>query len=282
MLRLDPSLPALWRTPHTLQIGVDAVAVIDDPAPWQQRLLAELTSGLPENAVGPVAMALGAPEDEVEPFTTRLGGALVRESTRQRTVDVIGSAPVADAVADGLRAAGWQARLRDDGDVSSEVPVVVVAHAVVEPAVAARLMHADIAHLPVVFADRAVEVGPWVVPGQSGCLACAAAHRRDRDPHWPVLVSQLVGRPLPELPPGIALEAGLIAARLLSEFGLSATDRRAMIPTTVTLRHDGGRRRVAAPPPHPECRCRSLARSATATDPAGHAPTSPTDLAVPA
>ncbi|MBN9172996.1 MAG: hypothetical protein J0I70_02435, partial [Microbacterium sp.] len=60
MLRLDPAYPPVWRTPTTLQFGVDAVALLEDPEPWEERVVDELSRGLPEGAVHPLATEAGA------------------------------------------------------------------------------------------------------------------------------------------------------------------------------------------------------------------------------
>ena len=62
MLRLDPAHPPLWRSATTLQFGADPVAIVHDPAPWQQRLVHELARGIPDDALEPVAAAFGAPD----------------------------------------------------------------------------------------------------------------------------------------------------------------------------------------------------------------------------
>lgn len=273
MLRLDPAYPPLWRTPRTLQLGLPAVAVLDDPQPWQERLIDELAQGLPENAVDPVAMAFGAPEAGAEQFLASVAAALVRDDPAPRPVTIAGLPGT--PVATGLQAAGWQ--VREDQIDRDAAPVVIVGYGVIDPRRAAALSAADTPHLPVVFCGHEAEVGPIVVPGRTACLACLAAHRRDRDPHWPVLAAQFIGRPVPEIDRSLALEAGLVAARLLSEVALPG-----WTPRSVTLHRDGVRRRIASPRPHPDCRCRSLARSATPSDRADLAPTSPTALAVPA
>src|SRR6187402_2854250 len=76
MLRLDPAHPPLWRSDSVLQFGADAVAFVHDPEPWQQRLLHELARGIPEDALEPVAEALGASDGEARAFVRRIRRAL--------------------------------------------------------------------------------------------------------------------------------------------------------------------------------------------------------------
>ena len=57
MLRLDPSHPPVWRSAGALQFGAEPVAVLDDPAPWQLRVIRELERGVPDGAF--VSFAVG-------------------------------------------------------------------------------------------------------------------------------------------------------------------------------------------------------------------------------
>jgi bacteriocin biosynthesis cyclodehydratase domain-containing protein len=50
------------------------------------------------------------------------------------------------------------------------------------------------AHLPVVMRDNLAVIGPLVIPGRTPCLRCLELARADRDPVWPVIAAQLIGR----------------------------------------------------------------------------------------
>ena len=51
-LRLDPRRPIVWRTPHSLQIGVDPVlAVLDDVSEGDARLIDALAVGVPRSGL---------------------------------------------------------------------------------------------------------------------------------------------------------------------------------------------------------------------------------------
>lgn len=288
MLRIDPSRPPLWRDPTTLQFGLDPRLVVHEPTGWQQRLLRELETGVGDSSLEAVAVALGAPAGAATAFVARLRPVLVRESARPDAVVLQLPDPVDDALAgwlsESLEGAGVEVLPERWYGVADErprspAPVVVVAHGIVEPRRASALVAADVPHVPVVFAAGGVEVGPLVVPGRTACLACVAAHRRDADPAWPLLAAQLLGRPQAAVDPLLAREAGVVAAVLLSD-GARRPLRQQQ--RSVTLRSGALHRSVLAHRPHAECRCRSLAGTATGDDPAPLAPTSPRDLAVPA
>lgn len=275
MLRLDPAHPPLWRSATTLQFGADAVAIVDDPAPWQQRLVNELVRGIPDDALELVAAAFGAPDSAAGPFLRRIRRALApSEPARpgRLVVQIPTDFPIvlAGAVADSLTASGFDLDLEPWCDAPDEAipqaaPVVALAEHVVLPRRAALLMSSDVPHLPVVFTGSCVEVGPYVHPGRTACLACVAAHRRDADPAWPLVVSQLIGTPVAGVDAALACEAGIVAARLVSD-----GERHATRPSThsLTLRAGSLHRTSRAHRPHEECRCRSLEGTGTADGPA--------------
>jgi hypothetical protein len=288
MLRLDPAHPPLWRSATSLQFGVDAVAVVDDPQPWQLRLIRELEYGVLEVTLDPIAVAFGAPEEAAEGFVRSLSRALVGASPPRPRVTLQTSDDFprerGDAVASAFAAAGHETsritwfgapreRVRDAG------PVVVLAHHVVEPRRVAALMAGDVPHVPLVLTGTGAEIGPYIQPGRTPCLACIAAFRRDADPAWPQLAAQLLGTPGPVLSEALILEASLIAARLISEAVRTPARRRCH---SLTLREDSLHRSMRAHRPHAACLCRSPSGSATAVGPAFPATTTASAYARPA
>lgn len=287
MLRIDPAHPPLWRTPTTLQFGHEPLLVLDDPAPWQQRLVREFERGIPDQAAVPFAVALGADPRAAAEFIARLADVFASPAppAPRVIVQAAGDLPRdhVDAIAAALRLAGSEVATADPfdppGATMGAAPVVVVAHHLVAPSFAAALMADDRPHLPVVLTATGAEVGPYVTPGSTACLACVAACRRDDDPAWPVIAAQLLGRPLPAVDGSILWEAGIVAARLIT----GAESRPPRLRTRSLTLHAGSlRRRVLKHRPHEECRCRSLAGSATADAPARLEPTTPRAYARPA
>ncbi len=288
MLRIDPAHPPLWRTATTLQFGAEPVVVVHDPSAWQQRVVRELERGIPDEAVVPFAVALGASARAASEFVAELVPVFERASRSPRRVIVQAAGEVPrtqlEAVAAGLSASGCDVAAAHPfdppgGAVSDAAAVVVVAHHLVTPSFASALMVDDRPHLPVVLTGAGAEVGPCVRPGVSACLSCLAAHRREADPAWPTIAAQLLGRLVVESDASIVWEAGFVAARLLSECEARPMRTRSR---SLTLRAGSLRRTVRKHRPHEECRCRSLAGSATAAAPALLEPTSPRAFARPA
>ncbi|GAA3628030.1 hypothetical protein GCM10022200_08150 [Microbacterium awajiense] len=248
MHRLDPRHPPLWRTATTLQFGTDAVAVVRDPAPWQERLIGALATGLDDDDVDATATAWGAPPHAGRRFLAQLRPALV---------DPVTAAPLVlrtalpydeeDALRQALGVRGASVQLASGYDGSTPGIVVLAARHVVDPALGAALMRDDRAHLPIVVGtDRAV-VGPLVVPGRTACLACLAMQRCERDAAWPSLAAQLLASAAP-VPRALVWAAGDAAAHVLS---VGAAGR------SVELRPGSLRRRWRHHAPHAGCGCRS-------------------------
>jgi len=286
MLRLDPAFPPLWRSATTLQFGADAIAVIDDPEPWQQRLIRELERGIPDAALEPIAVAFGAPEQAAQGFVRHIAAALLGPQTPRGRIAL--QSPDGHprehtaTVAATLRSTGLEVSEitwfgAPDESVPDAAPVVVLAHHVIEPRRVAALIGQDVPHVPLVFTGSAAEVGPFVIPGRTACLACIEAHRRDADPAWPHLAAQLLGRRPLEVSAALTVEAALVTARLVSEVG-----RRPNRCHSLTLREDRLHRSMRAHRPHAACRCRSLGGTATAAGPAYPSTTTVTAFAQPA
>ena len=288
MLRLDPAHPPLWRSASALQFGADPIAVIEDPEPWQQRLIRELEDGIPDDALDPLAIALGAPEGAAVAFLHRISRALSSPPAPPMRVTL--QSPDGfprdriDLVVDALAATGAEVAYATwfgapHEQAVSGAPVIVLAHHVAEPRRVAALMAGDVPHVPLILTGTGAEVGPFVRPGLTPCLACVAAHRRDVDPAWPHVAAQLLGRHAPAVSRATVMEASLVTARLISEAEQNPGRDRCH---SLILRADSLHRSMRAHRPHAECRCRSLAGIATADAPAFPVTMRATALARPA
>ncbi|WGD38380.1 TOMM precursor leader peptide-binding protein [Lysinibacter sp. HNR] len=75
--------------------------------------------------------------------------------------------------------------------------MLICAHFAVRPRLYQQWVHHDTPHVPVVFSDSSVRVGPLVVPGKTACLFCVDLNRRDNEPEWPTIATQLLERKAP-------------------------------------------------------------------------------------
>ena len=113
---------------------------------------------------------------------------------------------------------------------------VLVADFVIPPSRYTRWLRDDVPHLPVVFSDRVVRIGPFVTPGSGPCLHCVELHRTDDDPAWPAVASQLLGRRSP-------LDTQLLGAEVATRVTRSGAPTPRRVPAHPREHPAGGRRR---------------------------------------
>jgi hypothetical protein len=264
MLRLDPAHPPLWRSPTCLQFGLSGSARLEEPHPWEERLIAALARGMTDEALAERLRAERIDAEEADALLAELQPVLRRVGEAPRIVlevaddlpaslaeTVEGAMSRAGAVVRTVPHAGWGA-----GPVGRDETVVLLAAHLVDPRRAAALVSSDVRHLPLVLDGAGAEIGPLVVPGRTACLACGAAHATDADAAWPALAAQLLRRAF-AADLDVAREASRVAVQLIAAPG-EPTAR------SVRLRADAPNRVWQAHPPHEECRCRSLEGSGTA------------------
>ena len=69
--------------------------------------------------------------------------------------------------------------------------VVLSPPRVVAPSTAERWATSGTPHLAALADGPSARVGPLVLPGHTPCLRCLDLHRTDRDPHWPIVLTQV-------------------------------------------------------------------------------------------
>jgi len=251
-LRLDPRRPIVWRTPHSLQIGVDPVlAQLDDVSDGHVRLIDALSVGVTRSGLAMLAEQAGVPAPHVDELLAGLDAALLSPVTAdvrapsaltsksvlptkpeksmaarpapRATIAVVGSGIGATRVAAVLSEAGLAATLVRPGLTESTALVrgrrataaVLVSAHVIDPREHCRWLRSDVPHVPVVFGEAAVTVGPLVEVGTTACLACVEQRRTRDDPARPAIASQLWGTAAAAESAGLATEAAVEALRML-------------------------------------------------------------------
>jgi hypothetical protein len=142
----------------------------------------------------------------------------------------------------------WSKPDRDDLDLT----VVAPDTAEVDRLVTDHLLRGDEPHLLVRSTGATATVGPLVIPGQSACLRCADLRRRDVDPAWPRLLSQLV-RSRPATSAVLTAWAASVAAAQALAF-LAGTLPE-VVGATLELSARDHLMRWRAWPRHPTCGC---------------------------
>lgn len=242
VLKLDPRHPLVWRTPESLQIGIDPPLVrLEHVSELQERMLAALAVG-----VSRPGLEMIGHRDEADALLRLIVQALHEpERAAEHAVAIVGTGRIVDVLGEAL--AGLR-RDQQQPDVA-----VLVNDYVTPPSLHGSWLRRDIPHLPVVVTDGGVTVGPIVEPGDGPCLLCLELHRRDADPSWPAIATQLLGRAATP-PPVLVWEAAALAARLV-------LNRLESGPATaVSTRIDAatGVRTTTGWEPHPECGCRGI------------------------
>lgn len=246
VLRLDPGLPMLWRSPSSVQFGADEpAAVLSDVTEGEDRLLAALAAGVSETGFVMLADSLRVSAERSQALLEALAPVLAREpSSASRVAAVLGDNALARAIAGLLSASDAL------GSVEDASLVVLVADWVVSPADHLRWLNRDVPHLPVVVSERGVTVGPAVDPGVGPCLYCVHLARVDDDPAWTAIATQLLGRDGRELGALEITETSAFVARRVLE-RLTGAGVRGM-----SWRVDaGGGVSVREWARHPDCRC---------------------------
>lgn len=248
-MRLDPSVPLLWRDERTVQVGLEGALHVTADEPWVELLLSRMSAGFRRGSFDVIAHGVGAPRDDARRLLARVEHLLVDSDPRHRPawVENIG-------VTDARGEYRMREALADEGImlVDPAVPdavAVVLVQGVAASVQFARYLREDIPHLPVSFEPGHLTVGPLVMPGESPCLACRDAHRRDEDPAWPLLHSQMIGRGPDTLRAAQVADAGLLVAMLLRS-------DESMPARSVRVSADGSRVWRSATF-HEECRCRA-------------------------
>jgi len=270
ILRLDPVLPLVWRSPSSVQLGIDPPRVIlEDVTPTQERLLAALVVGVSEPGLAMIAHGRTA---ELEELVELAQPALrVPSPSPVATVAVSGSETIVSAISATLAGSGIQVVMAEDAvDLTESAPAlaIVTGHFVLAPELHALWLRRDVPHLPVVLSDTAIEIGPFVEPGTGPCLLCLELHRRDRDAAWPAVATQLLGRrSRAESPILLAETAAAVARLVLERLADGAGEALSTRIDAVT-----GERRIQQWLPHDECGCRGLATGQPGIDSVSAAP----------
>lgn len=136
--------------------------------------------------------------------------------------------------------------------------LVVLADALaVEAELSRDLVTSGVGHLQVRVRDGRGVVGPLVLPGRSACLHCLDLHRVERDPAWPAVVAQLVGRSGRADPHTVLGTAALGTAQALAALDGPAVATGEPPALDATLELDAAAATVVRRPwsPHPACWC---------------------------
>lgn len=214
-LQLKPNVHAVWSTPTTLRFGIDTeLVVLDNPAPRTERLVAALRTGMPTTRFDGVAQAFGVNRAERETLLNQLEPVLSRTAERHARQDLSVHVEASQTLSEPFRTA-----LLDAGHrlTAAEKPdlVLLIAHFVIPPRRARAWLTRGIPHLPVVFSDSAVRIGPLVRAGGDPCVFCIDSAHTEREPAWPAIASQCLTRTSPLATPEFTLPTAAAVIELV-------------------------------------------------------------------
>lgn len=194
IIRLQPRVPVVWRNHDDLQIGVDpAYAILRSPTPDMVRAVAAMIRGTTRDQLVDIVGDAAATV-----LLTQIGSACTPAPIPPALRIVIeGGLACAPSVATILRHAGHHVSVLDtaDDDFIGRPDVALIGSTyTVSPLSYQRWLANDVPHIPVVIGDHIITVGPRVVPGLTACVACIERHRTDADESWPAIAMQLWGR----------------------------------------------------------------------------------------
>lgn len=264
-LRLDPRVPVVWRSPSSLQFGVDRPRlVLEQLGALDEVLISALRGGAPRERLLSLARQSGGDAAHVRALLDTLDAVLLPSTpvtTRpQGHVLVDGTGPCADAMLAELERVGVSTSPGPDAAAAEPALVILIAQYALPPRRYGHWLRADVPHLPIVFGDSGVRVGPLVLPGAGPCLFCIDLEHTDRDPAWPALASQLVDRTAP----GQTEQTARLAAVLCGELITAALGGAG--PSGAAGRWSTASVHIAVDAwiscdqhaPHPDCGCRAL------------------------
>jgi len=295
VLTLNSRFPLVWRTPSSLQFGVDnPVVVLTEVTVATERMLAALAVGISEPGLIMIGRTAGAEVAEIHALIAALAPALATGQNVDNLPTVLlvgtgltGPSLMLDKLATVLAASNIQVRIAADpatvmahetdtatgattgaatgtgtgtGTASTVAThcdlAIAISHYVLAPALRGVWLRRDIPHLTVNFSDTRIELGPFIEPGLGPCLYCIERHRTDADASWPAIVTQLWGRHSALESAAIVGEVGAIVARLAIRRLAQGPDKRSH--STLEVDALSGERFEREWTTHPECGCTGL------------------------
>lgn len=219
MMRIDPTLCLVWRTPTTVQIGFPKAVVVAEVTAVEEHLLVALRAGCNTVALHGLGRGLGLTPAQCDAFAARFEESFESRRARRMRVGVDGVGRLAETIV-RLLAHEHDVRCVNAADVGHErlAPdtrvhsqrraraaresdgwrpdlVIVVGTYAITPARAGVWLRREIPHVGVVVGDRTSRVGPLVTAGDGPCLSCIEMQAVDTDPARVAMLAQLVGKP---------------------------------------------------------------------------------------
>lgn len=195
-LRINPDIACVWTSPTTLRFGIDqAVVVLTDPPAKIERLIAALRDGMPDERYPHIAAAFGVSVVERAQLLDALAPVLLPDESAvtnvQRSLRI--HLDEARGVPTGLSAL-ITSECHTLSSADEAELVILTAQFSCTAERARPWLNQGVRHLPIVFGENSVSIGPLVGVGNNPCAFCLELSRVDAEPAWPAIASQCLGK----------------------------------------------------------------------------------------
>jgi bacteriocin biosynthesis cyclodehydratase domain-containing protein len=267
VIKLDARFAIVWRDPFSLQLGIDPPRVVlREVSTADERMITALGRGVSRSGLEMIATSAGASEREVAALLRAVKPVLRPDEPEpaQLRIRILGAGQTVERVAALLALSGAEVTVGADmgadmGADADDPPAdfgIAIGHYVLDPEVYGFWLRRDIPHLPVVFGDDSVLIGPLVEPGTSPCLYCLEFYRREADASWSAIASQLWGRHSSAETSLVAAETAARVARLvLRRLTVGRSPGRTQAARSFRIAADTGEVTRRDWIPHPGCGC---------------------------
>lgn len=260
---LPPHLPVVWTSDSSFQVGIfpPVVSVADVPAEATP-LLHALMHGVSEGGIAVLSLEYRLDKNWVTGFLTQLAPALEhpRQTLPELSWQLWGSSPATKRFLGMAHASGLDIThvTQPPPAEADNRPTVVISDYLIHPHWVDHLTRVSRPHVPVVFFDQAVTIGPMIRPGITPCLICRETWDRETTPAWLEIGSQLWGKASPLHHPMVhaAVFSAIIDILVEDAYpGVAPRQQRALFRPDegVTTWHDETF--------HPRCTCRGMGES---------------------
>lgn len=267
MYKLNPDLPLVWRTPTSLQIGVNSVAcLLSEVSPGGERLLSLLHKGIGEPSLPLIARECGLSLATARELLTELEPAL-RVPPRQPSLRIAldGQGPFIDQLGTLLVQCGHRVVLASARTAGPADLAIVVGTFALTPHRTGDWLRRGIPHITVCWGDTQVDLSPLLGSTPTAhddvsrfpCAECLELHHRDEDELWPVIATQVANQPAASLTPLLRTEVSALLCRWISSPGQIPLDSQTGIRITALT---GDKEKVTFSL-HPDCACQALPRN---------------------
>lgn len=142
-------------------------------------------------AVGSLLAAAGVGTIRVSPIAGDHPRVLPRTVAPAGPASASLGQPARTAARDAIGRSSFAVTTRARGAAIDPHLVILCPPRVVAPETVDRINELRLPHLVVISDGPVARVGPLVLPGVTPCLRCLDLHRADRDPRWPLVLSQV-------------------------------------------------------------------------------------------